>query len=136
MAANFDSLPDSFCAGARYSERMDCAIYLKEDCSYRSMRISQKLSLLVDPYDDEKPVGVKIKGVQHLIERLISILDDKIDDKVELKKLLQVAILSDEYAESAMSEAELERRKQLSDRAHAFLSEENVSLAIPLALAA
>jgi hypothetical protein len=127
-AAGWARLPDAFRPGARYSAAMDCAVYLKVDCSYRAIRVSPALSLLLDPYDDV-PVGVKIKGVRHLTEKLLSILEEdgaplSDDGRVELRQLLQLAILSDEFTERAMSDSEALRRNQLANRAKDFLKQE------------
>ena len=127
-----------FCAAVKYFPAMDCAVYLKEDCSYRSARISKKLSLLLAPYED-RVVGVKIKGVQHLVEQLLSILDGRISDerRVQLGQLLKMALISEEEAERAMGEAEAERRKHLAARAKEFLSQEDdLFLELPFKLAA
>lgn len=125
-AADAWQLPDAFRPGARYFSAMDCAIYLKEDCSYRAARVSRTLSLLLAPYDDAV-VGVKIKGVRHLAENLFAILEDaghplEERDRVQLTALLRMAVVSDEFAEQALSEAEVQRRQQLEKRAQEFLS--------------
>lgn len=51
--------------GASYSAPMDCIIYLREDVSYRAERIDQFLTILWHP-DDERVVGVKLKGCRFL----------------------------------------------------------------------
>jgi hypothetical protein len=124
-AATFAKLPESFRAGAQYFEAMDCAIYLKVDCSYRAARVSQSLSLLLAPYADDV-VGVKIKGVRHLAERLFGVMEQAghpLDEanRIELRSLLQIAFLSDEVAGKALSDAEAARRQQLAERARKFL---------------
>jgi hypothetical protein len=136
-AAATAKLPEEFRAGAQYFSAMDCAIYLKEDCSYRVARVSGALSLLLAPYEN-RVVGVKIKGVMHLAERLLAILDERgarLDEarRVELRALLRMAALSDEFTEQAMSEAEAERRHQLAERAKQFINDEagNFMLEIP-----
>jgi hypothetical protein len=141
-AAAVADLPGGFHAGAQYFSAMDCAIYLKEDCSYRAARVSPALSLLLAPYED-RVVGVKIKGVRHLAERLFSILEKsgrQLDEanRVELRALLQMACVSDEFAERALSEADLQRRHQMAARANQFLAEaESSSIEVPVpALAA
>lgn len=128
-----------FRAAVRYFPAMDCAIYLKEDCSYRSARVSKKLSLLLDPYVEERVVGVKIKGVQHLVEQLLSIVDGKIppEMRIKLSQLLMMALVSEEEAMLALSDAVVERRKQLAARAKAFLKEEEeLFVELPFKIAA
>jgi hypothetical protein len=137
-AAAFAGLLAGFRPGVQYSEAMDCAIYLKEDCSYVVARVSPKLSLLLDPYNPDKAVGVKIKGVQHLVEQLLSILAPEMDDhRIELSQLLRMAIVTEEEAERALSEAEAARRKELANRAKQFLKdEEHIMFEIPERMAA
>ncbi len=139
-AAGFAKLSEEFRPGAQYSEAMDCAIYLKSDCSYRVARVSRNLSLLLAPYADDV-VGVKIKGVLHLTERLCSLMEESghpmdEENRVKLRALLQMAFLSDEWAEKALSDAQVARQQQLTERARQFMAEAgDFSIQLPPRLA-
>ncbi len=58
---------------ARYSAPMDCVIYLREDEPYRADRVDGFLTILWHPQDD-RVIGVKIKGMRFLFESLQSIV--------------------------------------------------------------
>lgn len=65
--------PPKFEPVARYFAPMDCLIYLREDCTYRAVRLNAFTTILLHPYED-RPVGVKLKGMRFLHERLKAIL--------------------------------------------------------------
>lgn len=65
--------PPPFRPVARYFAPMDCLVYLREDCSYRAVRLTEYVTVLLDPQEDTA-VGVKIKGTRHVIERHLAIL--------------------------------------------------------------
>jgi hypothetical protein len=58
---------------AHYYDAMDSVLYLQEDVSYRADRVDTFLTLLWHPQDD-RVVGVKLKGWRYLFQRLQSIL--------------------------------------------------------------
>lgn len=125
-----------FCAGAHYFQSMDCVIYLREDVSYRAIRVSKTLSVLLAP-DQDRVVGVKIKGVTHLAERLFAVLEaagHPVDERnrVRLRALLEMAFTSEDFAVDRMNEAEAQRRAALTQRAKAFLQSDQVPVQVDL----
>ena len=58
---------------AHYYEAMDVVLYLQEDVSYRADRVDGFLTLLWHPQED-RAIGVKLKGWGYLFQRLQSIL--------------------------------------------------------------
>ena len=107
---------------AKYIQSMDCLIYLREDCSYRAVRLNPQVTVLLAPYED-RPVGVKFKGVRQMYERLGSIarllgLSGK--PSISLVALWELAYSDDGDINTAV--AERERQKQLAESARSFLS--------------
>ena len=47
---------------AYYDRKMDCLMYLNEDTAYRAERISGLLTVLWSQEDEDKLVGLKLKG--------------------------------------------------------------------------
>lgn len=72
VPAERDPLPE-FKPMTRYFAAMDCLIYLKEECPYRAVRLNTRTTVLLHPYED-RAVGVKVKGVRYLHEKLKAIL--------------------------------------------------------------
>jgi hypothetical protein len=52
---------------------MDCLIYLREDVSYRAVRLDQYRTVLLHPQED-RAVGVKLKGTRFFIEEARALL--------------------------------------------------------------
>jgi hypothetical protein len=101
---------------ARYIAPMDCLIYLREDCSYRAVRLNTHTTILLHPYDD-RPVGVKLKGMRFLHEKLRTILRSLGADNLPMNKLIAFWELAyTEDGEEAMAGAEKERQRQLAER--------------------
>jgi hypothetical protein len=98
-----------------------CLLYLRESCAYRAFRLNEYTTVLLHPYED-RPVGVKIKGVRFLYGRANAILKalypDNMKEKqhdIALAMLWEVALTATGERETA--EAEAERQKQLAERA-------------------
>ena len=89
----------SFEAFARYLPAMDFLLYVKEDCSYVEERIDGRLTLLWHPEDD-RVVGIRIKGFRALYQALARILKAQEFDLVRelpfvsLVSALELAMLS------------------------------------------
>ena len=74
LAAHHSGPLPSFKPSAMYIAPMDCILYLREDCSYRAVKKThQYTTVLLHPYED-RPVGVKLKGMRYLNERLNAIM--------------------------------------------------------------
>lgn len=103
---------------AKYIASMDCLIYLREDCSYRAVRLNSYQTVFLHPQED-RPVGVKLKGLRYLHHRLQAILRAAKGDadvrQVGLVALWETALTAggNEY----VADAEQERQKMLARRA-------------------
>jgi hypothetical protein len=73
LSAWGDGELQSFKPTARFYEAMDCVIYLTDDLAYRADRVDGFLTLLWHPNED-KLIGVKLKGFRFLFGRLQAIL--------------------------------------------------------------
>jgi hypothetical protein len=108
-----------FRPAARYIAAMDCLIYLREDCSYRAVRLNPYQTILLHPYED-RPVGIKLKGVTFLRGRLKAILaaakTTTIDSAhVDMITFWELALTAN--ADDAIADAEAKRQAQLRERA-------------------
>lgn len=116
-------LPE-FRDGAKYIAPMDCLIYLREDCSYRAIRLDPSRTVLVHPTED-RAVGVKLKGMQFVLERLRAILKsvgvDLSLDKVNLISLWETACTID--SDELVADADAERRKRYAKDAREMLED-------------
>lgn len=136
MWADFHSGPlPKFQPAAKYIAPMDCLLYLREDCSYRAVRLNAYTTVLLHPYED-RPVGVKLKGVRFLHERLTAILRS-LDLESPLNKLITFwEIACTESGDTVTENAEGERQRQLAARARkivegaADISKEELELAL------
>lgn len=127
-APGSDDLLPAFEPLARYFAPMDCLIYLREDCSYRAVRLNSHTTVLLHPYED-RPVGVKLKGMRDLYERLKAILRSLKADNVPMNSLIAYWELAyTEDGDEVINVAERERQRQLADRAR----KEVVADALPL----
>ena len=125
-----------FRASAHYFRSMDCVIYLREDVSYRAVRVSRPLSVLLAP-DADRVVGVKIKGVSYLAERLFAVMEAvgrPVDEpkRVKVRALLELAFTSQDFARHRMNEAEAQRRDRLAERAKEFLQADQIPVEVDL----
>lgn len=80
-----------FAPVARYYSAMDLMLYVSEDCSYRASRIDAFLTVLLHPQDD-RVVGIKLKGVRFLFERVKAILGLSDSEFLPLVRVLEVAL--------------------------------------------
>lgn len=71
---------------ALYYETMDFLLYLQEDLPYRADRIDPFLTLLWHPNED-RAIGVKIKGFRSLFERMGAIMKTRNMDIAESRFL-------------------------------------------------
>jgi hypothetical protein len=112
-------LPE-FAPGAKYIAPMDCLIYLREDCSYRAIRLDPLRTVLLHPTED-RPVGIKVKGARFVAERVKAILQSAGHkfDQLTLASLWETAcsIDGDEWVENA----DADRRRQYAMRAKKML---------------
>ena len=121
-SAHASSGSDAYVPTAKYIPAMDCLIYLREDCSYRAVRLNQSLTVLLAPYED-RPVGVKFKGVREMYERLGSIARS-LGVQGKMPPLRLVALWELAYTEDGEAHteaAERERQRGLAKRAKAEL---------------
>ncbi len=110
---------------ARYFAAMDCLVYLQEECSYRAVRLNALTTVLLHPYDD-RPVGVKLKGMHYLHEKLKKILIGAGVPEAQLSgvKLIsywELALTS--FGDQETQAAERERQRLLADRAKALVKD-------------
>lgn len=134
-----EGIPTTFQPIAGFFDAMDCLVYLKEDVSYRAVRLSPYVTVLIDPIEDLKAVGIKIKGVRVIIKRALAILHAA--GREDISELQVIAILETAFTASLgdemMQEAEAERRKKYEAQARALAEEAgSVSLIGLQALAA
>jgi hypothetical protein len=111
----------TFTPSAKYIPAMDCLIYLREDCSYRAVRLNPYTTVLLAPYED-RPVGVKFKGVRQMYERLGSIarsLGCSGKPTLSLVALWELAYAED--GDMHTETAERERQRMLAKRARSEL---------------
>ncbi|MCH8843253.1 MAG: hypothetical protein IID61_09780 [SAR324 cluster bacterium] len=57
---------DEFVPVVFYYPEMDYLMYIREDCSYRADRISRFITVLWHPHEEEKLVGIKLKGFRKM----------------------------------------------------------------------
>jgi hypothetical protein len=111
--------PGQFTAGARYYEAMDCVIYLNDDVSYRADRVDAFLTLLWHPEDD-RAVGVKLKGFRWLFQRLQAFGRDEKETAmteeqfVPLVKAIEVALTA-RLGEIITRDAESDRKEERAE---------------------
>ena len=97
-----------FTPQARYLESMDFLIYLKEDVSYRADRVDSFLTVFWHPQED-RLVGIKLKGFRFLFQRVKDILELKETDFLPLVKALKIALVAG-MAEWLMEDVEKRRK--------------------------
>ena len=109
----------AFTPTARYFAAMDCLIYLREECSYRAVRLNSFTTVLLHPQED-RPVGVKLKGMHFLHEKLKAILAGA---GMLQSQLSGIGLIS--YWELALtnSSAEKERQRLLAARAKTLVQD-------------
>jgi len=115
-----------FRPAAKYFAAMDCLIYLREDCSYRAVRLDSLRTVLLHPTED-RAVGVKLKGTRFLMERLMAIFKSHGVPTTELSKHLKLITLWETAATAegadAIEFAEAERHRQYRERARELVQE-------------
>jgi hypothetical protein len=117
-AQQSNSIPE-FRPAARYIAAMDCLIYLREDCSYRAVRLNPYQTILLHPYED-RPVGIKLKGVTFLRGRLKAIFaaaKTAIVDRAHVDMITFWELALTASADDVIADAEAERQTQLGQRA-------------------
>lgn len=127
--------PEEFQPAAKYFPAMDCLIYLREDVSYRAIRLDQYRTVLLHPLED-RAVGVKLKGMRFVTEKARVVLRSVgiETNKIKLITLWEMALTEDGV--DAVAAADTERRRQYAMRAKELVetAEETVSTAeLPLA---
>ena len=103
---------------ARYHPHMDVLLYLKEDCGYRADRVDVYLTVLWHP-QEERLVGIKLKGFKFVFHQLQSIADIKDAQFLPLVKALEMLLVHG-VAQSMMDEVEGKRIRQRYEAARDF----------------
>jgi hypothetical protein len=127
-----DSAIPKFQPCARYIAPMDCLIYLREDCSYRAVRLNAYQTVLLHPYED-RPVGVKLKGMRFLHTRLRAILKAAKVADANLEGFALIAfweLALTASGDDETSDAEAARRQQLGARARSEIIEKASRLSV------
>lgn len=115
MAQITEATHEGFAPVARYYSAMDLVMYLREDCSYRADRVDMWLTLLWHPYEDVL-VGIKLKGVRFLFDRVKQIVGLRDDDFLPLVSLLEAALVGG-MTESALEGLADGRMEKLYEQA-------------------
>ncbi|HEY3797753.1 MAG TPA: hypothetical protein VGL58_05320 [Caulobacteraceae bacterium] len=111
-----DAWPNSFQKATSYFAAMDSLIYLKQNVSYRAVRLSPFVTVLLHPKDD-RAIGIKIKGMRHLMERAratlasanITLTDS---DVLQVMTILETAITAN--GDAWIEKADDERKQKLA----------------------
>ncbi len=114
-----------FKPSARYIAAMDCLVYLREDCSYRAVRLNPYQTILLHPYED-RAVGVKLKGMRFLQHRLRKILEASHVKNVDAASVDFVAyweLALTASADEEIADAERLRQQKLVEGAQALAQE-------------
>ena len=118
---------------ARYFPDMDYVLYLNTDCSYRADRVDTFLTVLWHPQED-KLVGVKLKGFRFIFSQLQKIIELKDNDFVLLVKAIEIALVGG-YAESLLAKVEQERHMGFYHKAIELTKGVELKIDAPLRLA-
>jgi len=110
---------------ARYYANMDFLLYVNEDCSYSAERVNPFLTVLWHP-QEERLVGIRLKGFKFLFERIRAIVDFKDGDFLPLTKAFEVSLTAG-MAETIMNK-HTERTNLLYEKAREFVREVDVPL--------
>jgi len=121
-------LPDEFRPVAKYIPAMDCLIYLREDVSYRAIRLDQYRTVLLHPQED-RPVGVKLKGTRFVVEKARAVLKSVGIDTNQFKLITLWEMALTDEGDEAVAEADAERRRQYAQRAKALVESDDVPVA-------
>lgn len=97
---------------AKFFAAMDCLIYLTEDKSYRAVRLSPLVTVLLDPHQDYA-IGIKIKGVREMVEAVTAFLrgQEIVQPSFKLIAVLEYALTLG-LGDHLMAEADAQRRKR------------------------
>lgn len=82
-----------FVVTAKYLRSMDQLVFLDSDAHYRADRVDAYLTLFWAPDDDQKLVGLKLKGFGYLFESLKKLCAVGEDDFVPFVKWLELALV-------------------------------------------
>ncbi|MGA8991302.1 MAG: hypothetical protein WB500_13150 [Rhodoplanes sp.] len=110
------SFATEFRPAAKYIPAMDCLIYLREDVSYRAVRLDPYRTVLLHPQED-RPVGVKLKGMRFVTEKARAVLRSVGLDLKGLKLITLWEMALTENGEEVVAAAETERKQQYAARA-------------------
>lgn len=108
--------PEEFQPVAKYVPAMDCLIYLREDVSYRAVRLDQYRTVLLHPQED-RAVGVKLKGMRFVTEKARAVLRSVGVDTKELRLITLWEMTLTEDGEEATQTADADRRRAYAVRA-------------------
>ena len=135
-SVGIEKVPEgTFTPVAKYYSDMDCLSYVNLDCSYRTERVDAYLTVFWHPQED-RLVGVKLKGFRFLFTRLKNILDLKEAHFIPMVKAIELA-LAGGYAEALMAEHEKQEKiKRLYAEASNLVVDVNVEIDPSWALAA
>lgn len=115
---------------AHYYEAMDSVLYLQEDVSYRADRVDPFLTLLWHPQDD-RVVGVKLKGWRYLFQRLQSILQATgvdIPDSHFIRLISAVEVAITAAGAAIVADTERERIAEKYARAKEIIADVSLDL--------
>jgi len=110
------ALPTDFRPVAKYIPAMDCLIYLREDVSYRAIRLDQYRTVLLHPQED-RAVGVKLKGMRFVTEKARVVLRSVGADTTHFKLITLWEMALTEDGDTTVAVAEAERKRQYAMRA-------------------
>jgi hypothetical protein len=113
----------AFAPCARYYDTMDLLLYLEEDLSYRADRVDQFLTLLWHPQDD-RAIGVKLKGFRFLFQRLKAALaaqNIELGERFFMSLVVALEIAMTSLGSTLVAEAERQRREQSYEQARRLL---------------
>jgi hypothetical protein len=108
--------PDEFRPVAKYFPAMDFLIYLREDVSYRAVRLDQYRTVLLHPQED-RAVGVKLKGMRFVAEKARAVLRSVGVDTRQFKLITLWEMALTEDGDAATEAADADRRRQYAERA-------------------
>ena len=110
---------------SKYFAPMDYLLYLEEDVAYRADRVDSYLTLLWHPTDENRAIGIKLKGFRFIFNRAKDILRAS---KIELSDaefwplvtMLEVALTAGDGA-NLLAQATQERLRERYGMARALV---------------
>ncbi len=122
------SMPD-FKPVAYYDRKMDALMYVNTDCSYKAERIGAYVTILWHPDDENRPVGLKLKGFSLVFGRLVNfgaIEESEFESFISWFKLV-LAITAEEQLEEIKAARLQQARATLMDEAkHVMIPREQI----------